>query len=75
MYADDLVMVSDAIEELRRRFQKWREAFETKGLRVSLKKTRVMVSGREGELARSKIDPCGVWEKTVRLIRFCAQSA
>ena len=39
VYADDLMLVSDTMEELRGRFQKWREAFETKGLRVNLKKT------------------------------------
>ena len=53
------------MEELRRRFQKWREAFETKRLRVNIKKTKMMVSVREGELARSKIDPCGVCGKRV----------
>ena len=53
------------MEELRRRFQKWREAFEIKGLRVSLKKTKVMVSGCEGELSKTKIDPCGVFGKRV----------
>ena len=53
------------MEELRRTFQKCREAFETKGLRVNIKKTKVMVSGREGELARSKTDPCGVRGKRV----------
>ena len=63
LYANDLVLVSDTMEEQRRRFQKWREAFETKGLRVNLKKTKVMVSGCEGELARSKIDPCDVHAK------------
>ena len=42
--ADDLVLVSDTIEKPRRRFLNWREAFKTKGLKVHLKKTKVMVS-------------------------------
>ena len=41
---------------------KWKEAFESKGLKVDLKKTKVMVSGSEEEIIRSKVDPsakCG----------------
>ena len=34
-------------------------------MRVNLKKTKVMESEHEGELARSKIDPCGVSRKRV----------
>ena len=40
--------MGDTVEEIRRRFQKWKETLETKGLRVSLKKIKVMVSGCEG---------------------------
>ena len=37
-----------------------REAFESKGMRVNLGKTKLMVSGMEEEAFDSKIDPCGV---------------
>ena len=40
------------------KFLKWREAFESKGLNVNLKKTKVMVSGSKGEVLKSKVDPC-----------------
>ena len=38
------------------------EAFESKGLKVNLKKTKVMVSGWKGEVLKSTVDPyakCG----------------
>ena len=46
--------------ELRENFDEWREAFESKGMRVNLGKTKLMVSGMEEETFDSKIDPCGV---------------
>ena len=36
------------------------EAFESKGMRVNLRKTKLMVSGMEEETFYSKIDPSGV---------------
>ena len=33
--------------------------FESKRLKVNLKKTKVMVSGSKGEVLKSKVDPCG----------------
>ena len=40
--------------------EQWREAFERKGMRVNLGKTKLMVSGMEEETFDSKIDPCDV---------------
>ena len=48
------------MEELRENFDEWREAFESKEMRVNLGKTKLMVSGMEEETLDSKIDPCGV---------------
>ena len=60
LYADDLVLMGETMEELRENFDEWREAFESKGMRVNLGKTKLMVSGMEEETFDSKIDPCGV---------------
>ena len=60
LYADDLVLMEETMEELRENFDEWREAFESKGMRVNLGKTKLMVSGIEKEAFDSKIDPCGV---------------
>ena len=57
LYADDLVLMSETIKE---RFWNWKDALESKGLKVDTRKPKVMLSGSEGELFKSKIDPCGV---------------
>ena len=40
LYADDLVQLSETIEGLRNKFLKWKEAFESNGLRVNFGKPR-----------------------------------
>ena len=60
LYADDLVLMGEIMEELRENFDEWREAFESKGMRVNLEKTKLMVSGMEEERLGSKIDSCGM---------------
>ena len=63
--ADDLVLMSETMEGLRETFWKWKEAFESKGLKVNLGKTKVVVSGAEGEVSVSKVDPCGICGKRI----------
>ena len=41
---------SERIENLKEKFLKWKEAFEKKGLKFNLKKTKVMVSGSKSEV-------------------------
>ena len=43
LYADDLVLMNETIEELRNKIIKYEEAIETKGLKVNLGETKVMV--------------------------------
>ena len=63
LYACDLVLMSKTMEGLRQKFKKWKEAFESQGLKVNLGKTRVLVSGAEGEVTVSKVDTCGICGK------------
>ena len=65
LYADDLVLMGDSMEELRYKFGRWRESLECKGLKVNNIKTKVMVSGTDGEIQKSKTDPCGVCGRRV----------
>ena len=58
--ADELVLMSENMEDLKERFWNWKGALESKGLKVNTRKTKVMVSGSEVEPFRSKVDPCGV---------------
>ena len=66
LYADDLVLMSESLAGLREKFWKWKEALESKGLKVNLGKTKMMVSGTGGEILESKIDPCGMCGKRVK---------
>ena len=47
LYADDLVLTSESLVELQEKFRKWKDAFESKGMKVNLGKTKMMVSGSE----------------------------
>ena len=49
LYADDLVLMSETMEGLREKFWKWKEAFESKGPKVNLGKTKVVVSRQKVE--------------------------
>ena len=75
-YADDLVLMSETIKGLRNNFIKWKEAFESKGLKVNLGKTMVMVSGNitKDGMHKSKVHPCGVGSLRVNANTvLCAQ--
>ena len=65
LYADDLVLMSENLEDLRERFQRWRGALESKGMKVNNRKTKMAASGAEGEIVPSKVDPCGLCGKRV----------
>ena len=47
------------------RFCNWKNSLESKGLKVNTRKIKVMVSGSEEELFKSKINPCGVCGRRV----------
>ena len=66
LYADDLVLMADSMEELSGKFDKWKDAMERKGMKVNMGKTKVMVSGEGGERVVSKVDPCGVCDRRVK---------
>ena len=62
LYANDLVLMSETIVVLTSKFLKWKEVFESNGLKVNLGKTKVMVSGSitKNGLSKSKVEICGV---------------
>ena len=47
LYADNLVLMGETMEELRENLDEWKEAFESKGMRVNLGETKLRVSGME----------------------------
>ena len=66
MYADDLMISAESMEELLVKLMTWKTEMEKKGLRVNTGKTKIMVSGMDLELLKkSGKDPCGVCQKGV----------
>ena len=45
LYADDLVIIADSLEECVRRLLTWKEAMKKKGLRVNAGKTKITICG------------------------------
>ena len=61
LYADDLVIFADSLEECVGRFLIWKEAMEKKGLRVNAGNTKVLLCGTGLDLLQSSGEyPCAV---------------
>ena len=61
LYADDLVIIAESLEECVRRLLTWKEAMEKKGLRVNAGKTKIMIYGTGLDLLQSSGEfPCAV---------------
>ena len=52
--ANNLVVMSKSRENLKKKFLKWKKAFESKGLKVNLKRIS-MLSDLKGEVLESKV--------------------
>ena len=62
LYADDLVIIADSLEECVRRLLILKEAMEKKGIRVNAGKTKVMICGTGLDLLQSSGEhPCAVY--------------
>ena len=61
LYANDLVIIAESLEECVRRLLTWKEAIEKKGLRVNAGKTKIMICGMGLDLLQSSGEfPCAV---------------
>ena len=61
LYADDLVIITESLEECVRRLLTWKEAMEKKGLRVNAEKTEIIICGTGLDLLQSSGKfPCTV---------------
>ena len=62
LYADDLVIIAELLEECVRRLLIWKEAMEKKGLRVNAGKMKIMICGMGLDLLQSSGEfPCTVY--------------
>ena len=61
LYADDLVLSAETMDEVVGMFDDWRVAMESKGLKVNIDKTKLLISGkRMNTQIRVGNYPCGV---------------
>ena len=66
LYADDLVLVAETEKLLMEKLRKWKRGMELKGLRVNIRKTKVMrCQVRIGQAEESGKYPCGVCRQGV----------
>jgi len=65
LYVDDLVLMRESMDELRKKLDQWKRAFESKEMKVNLGKTKLMVSGKDEEIPDSKVDSCDICGKKV----------
>ena len=66
LYADDLVLVAESLDEAMDKFMLWKNGLESKGLKVNMDKTKVMISGKDmGLVERNGKWPCALCSKGV----------
>ncbi len=66
LYADDLVITAENMDDLLGKLRRWKQEFEAKGLRVNMDKTKVVSSGPGmNPIIKSGKYPCGVCRKGV----------
>jgi len=66
LYADDLAEIAETEEELIKRLNEWDNNIESKVMRVSMNKTKVLISGESHKVRQKAVRwPCGVCSKGV----------
>ena len=60
LYANDLVIIAESLEECVRKLLIWKEAMEKKGLRVNAGRMKIMICGAGFDLQSSGEFPCTV---------------
>ena len=65
LYADELAVIAETEEELIKRLNEWKDDVESKGMRVNMNKTKVMISGERQKVRQAVRWPCGVCSKGV----------
>ena len=72
LYAVDLMLMAESMEELVEKFQRWKDTMECKGLWVNIRKTKVIYEHDTGQIAEGDKWPCSVCRKGVgRNSIFC----
>jgi len=76
LYADDLAVIAEREEELIKRLNEWKDNVESKGMRVNMNKTKVVISGERQKVRQKAVRwPCGVCSKGVGRIHYSVLAA
>jgi len=71
LYADDLTLIAETEEELIKRLNEWKDNVESKGMRVSMNRTKVMTSGERQMVKQKDVRwPCGVCSKVLVAVQY-----
>ena len=66
LYADDMAVIAETEVELIKRLNEWKDNVESKGMRVNMNKTKVMISGERQKVRQKSVRwPCRVCSKGV----------
>ena len=66
LYADDVVIIAETEDDIRRKLNLWRDGMEAKGRRVNNDKTKILISGPDlTTLKDTGKHPCGVCRSRV----------
>ena len=60
LYADDLALCGESLNDVMDKYKRWKNAVEGKGLRVNVDKTKGMQLSSGKKSSVSKVDPCDV---------------
>jgi len=63
---EDLEVIAETEEELIKRLNEWKDNVVSKGMRVNMNKTKVVISGERQKVTQNTVRwPCGVCNKGV----------
>ena len=57
LFADDLVLMSETVEEVKEALERWRAVIENKGLRISRSKTEYLVPSHQQGVVKLEGEP------------------
>ena len=70
LYADDLILLGDTMDELLSKLGNWEKHLEAKGLRVSMGKTKIMISGKTCIVSGTQESILVVFVEVLEVIQF-----
>ena len=60
LYADDLVLIAERLDELLEKLMRWKDGLERKGLEVNVSKTKIMMEDRREIVLSTGRYPCAI---------------